>query len=80
MQTQKTLMLILNFTIICCVLFSAVLLKNLYKKTKRENATSPDDKNEKKYLRFLMVILIILIVLSVIAMMLGIFSKIHIYS
>ena len=80
MQTQKTLMLILNFTIICCVLLSAVLLKNLYKKTKRENATAPDDKTTKKYLRFLMVILIILIVLSVIAMMLGIFSKIHIYS
>ncbi len=80
MQTQKTLMLILNFTIICCVLFSAALLKNLYKKTKRENATAPDDKTTKKYLRFLMVILIILIVLSVIAMMLGIFSKIHIYS
>ena len=77
MQTQKTLMLILNFTIICCVLFSAVLLKNLYKKTKRENATAQDDKTAKKYLRFLM---IILIVLSVIAMMLGIFSKIHIYS
>ena len=77
MQTQKTLMLILNFTIICCVLFSAVLLKNLYKKTKRENATAQDDKTAKKYLRFLMVILI---VLSVIAMMLGIFSKIHIYS
>ncbi len=80
MQTQKTLMLILNFTIICCVLFSVVLLKNLYKKTKRENATAQDDKTAKKYLRFLMVILIILIVLSVIAMMLGIFSKIHIYS
>lgn len=80
MQTQKTLMLILNFTIICCVLFSAVLLKNLYKKTERENATAQDDKTAKKYLRFLMVILIILIVLSVIAMMLGIFSKIHIYS
>lgn len=80
MQTQKTLMLVLNFTIICCVLFSAVLLKKLYKKTKRENATAPDDKTAKKYLRFLMVILIILIVLSVIAMMLGIFSKIHIYS
>lgn len=80
MQTQKTLMLILNFTIMCCVLFSTVLLKILYKKTKRENATSPDDKTAKKYLRFLMVILIILIVLSVIAMMLGIFSKIHIYS
>jgi ABC-type Fe3+ transport system permease subunit len=80
MQTQKTLMLILNFTIIFCVLFSAVLLKNLYKKTKIENATAPDDKTAKKYLRFLMVILIILIVLSVIAMMLGIFSKIHIYS
>lgn len=47
MQTQKTLMLILNFTIICCVLFSAVLLKNLYKKTKRENATAPDDKTAK---------------------------------
>ena len=78
MQTKKTLMLILNFTIICCVLFSAALLKNLYKKTKRENATAPDDKTTKKYLRFLMVILIILIVLSVIAMMLGIFSKIHI--
>ena len=78
MQTQKTLMLILNFTIICCVLFSAALLKNLYKKTKRENATAPDDKTTKKYLRFLMVILIILIALSVIAMMLGIFSKIHI--
>ena len=78
MQTQKTLMLILNFTIICCVLFSAALLKNLYKKTKRENATAPDDKTTKKYVRFLMVILIILIVLSVIAMMLGIFSKIHI--
>ena len=78
MQTQKTLMLILNFTIICCVLFSAALLKNLYKKTKRETATAPDDKTTKKYLRFLMVILIILIVLSVIAMMLGIFSKIHI--
>ena len=78
MQTQKTLMLILNFTIICFVLFSAALLKNLYKKTKRENATAPDDKTTKKYLRFLMVILIILIVLSVIAMMLGIFSKIHI--
>lgn len=78
MQTQKTLMLILNFTIICCVLFSAALLKNLYYKTKRENATAPDDKTTKKYLRFLMVILIILIVLSVIAMMLGIFSKIHI--
>ena len=75
MQTQKTMMLILNFTIICCVLFSAVLLKNLYKKTKRENATAPDDKTAKKYLRFLMVILI---VLSVITMMLGIFSKIHI--
>ena len=80
MQTQKTLMLILNFTIIFCVLFSAVLLKNLYKKTKRENATAQDDTTAKKYLRFLMVILIILIVLSVIAMMLGIFSKIHIYS
>ena len=80
MQTQKTLMLILNFTIIFCVLFSAVLLKNLYKKTKIENATAPDDKTAKKYLRFLMVTLIILIVLSVIAMMLGIFSKIHIYS
>lgn len=80
MQTQKTLMLILNFAIICCVLFSAVLLKNLYKKTKRGNATAPDDKTTKKYLRFLMVILIILIVLSVIAMMLGISSKIHIYS
>ena len=53
MQTQKTMMLILNFTIICCVLFSAVLLKNLYKKTKRENATAPDDKTAKKYLRFL---------------------------
>lgn len=78
MQTQKTLMLILNFTIIFCVLFSAVLLKNLYKKTKRENATAQDDKTAKKHLRFLMVILIILIVLSVIAMMLGIFSKIHI--
>ena len=78
MQPQKTLMLILNFTIICCVLFSAALLKNLYQKTKRENATAPDDKTTKKYLRFLMVILIILIVLSVIAMMLGIFSKIHI--
>lgn len=80
MQTQKTLMLILNFTIIFCVLFSAVLLKILYKKTKIENATAPDDKTAKKYLRFLMVILIILIVLSAIAMMLGIFSKIHIYS
>ncbi len=80
MQTQKTLMLILNFTIICCVLFSAVLLKILYKKTKRENATSPDDKNVKKYLRFLMLIFIMLMVLSVIALMLGIFSNIHIYS
>lgn len=78
MQAQKTLMLILNLAIIGCVLFSSVLLKILYKKTKRENATAPDDKTAKKYLRFLMVILIILIVLSVIAMMLGIFSKIHI--
>ena len=78
MQTQKTLMLILNFAIIGCVLFSAVLLKNLYKKTKRENATAPDDKTAKNYLRFLMVILIILIIFSVIAMMTGIFSKIHI--
>jgi len=53
MQTQKTLMLILNFTIICCVLFSAVLLKNLYKKTKRENATAPDDKTAKNICAFL---------------------------
>lgn len=78
MQVQKTLMLILNLAIIGCVLFSAVLLKKLYKKTKRENTTAPDDKTVKKYLRLLMIILIILIVLSVIAMMLGIFSKIHI--
>ena len=78
MQSQKTLMLILNLAIIGCVLFSAVLLKKLYKKTKRENATAPGDKTVKKYLRLLIIILIILIVLSVIAMMLGIFSKIHI--
>lgn len=52
MQTQKTLMLILNFTIICCVLFSAVLLKKLYKKTKRENATAQDDKTAKKISAF----------------------------
>lgn len=78
MQTQKTLMLILNLAIIGCVLFSAVLLKILYKKTKSENATVSGDKTVKKYLRLLMIILIILIVLSVIAMMLGIFSKIHI--
>lgn len=77
MQAQKTLMLILNLAIIGCVLFSAVLLKKLYKKTKSENATVPGDKTVKKYLRLLMIILIILIVLSVIAMMLGIFSKIH---
>lgn len=78
MQTQKTLMLILNFAIIGCVLISAVLLKNLYKKTKSENATDTGDKTAKKYLRLLMIILIILIVFSVTAMMIGIFSKIHI--
>ena len=52
MQTQKTLMLILNFAIIGCILFSAVLLKHLYKETKRENATAPDDKTAKKYDNF----------------------------